>query len=119
MAPTSRIDRPTAVTGAPPLPLASRLTDGINTASKKTRYAQAVPGEAGPAGTKGLRRQVPRAEREEQMLAAATQLFAERGYANVPMDAIATQTGITKPLLYSYFGSKEGLYAACIRRFLD
>ena len=72
----------------------------------------------GAAGTKGLWRQVPRAEREEQMLAAATTLFTERGYANVSMEAIAAQTGITKPLLYSYFGSKEGLYAACIARFL-
>ena len=34
------------------------------------------------------------------------------------MDAIAEATGITKPLIYSYFGSKEGLYAECIRQFL-
>ena len=61
---------------------------------------------------------MPRPEREEQMLAAATQLFTERGYANVSMDAIAEAAGITKPLIYSYFGSKEGLYAGCIRRFL-
>lgn len=52
------------------------------------------------------------------MLAAATELFTTRGYPNVSMDAIAEATGITKPLLYSYFGSKEGLYAGCIRRFL-
>ena len=44
-------------------------------------------------------------------------LFADRGYANVSMDAIAAETGITKPLLYSYFDSKEGLYVACIERF--
>jgi AcrR family transcriptional regulator len=61
---------------------------------------------------------MPRAEREEQMLAAASGLFAERGYAHVSMDAVAARSGITKPLLYSYFGSKEGLYAACIRGFL-
>jgi AcrR family transcriptional regulator len=52
------------------------------------------------------------------MLAAATELFTTHGYANVSMDAIADATGITKPLIYSYFGSKEGLYAGCIRRFL-
>lgn len=44
-------------------------------------------------------------------------LFADRGFANVSMDAVAAETGITKPLVYSYFGSKEGLYVACIRRF--
>ena len=44
-------------------------------------------------------------------------LFADRGYDNVSMEAIAGETGITKPLLYSYFGSKEGLYVACVERF--
>jgi AcrR family transcriptional regulator len=32
------------------------------------------------------------------------------------MDDIAAASGITKPMLYSYFGSKEGLYLACIDR---
>jgi AcrR family transcriptional regulator len=66
---------------------------------------------------KGLWRQTPRPQREEQMLEAAMKLFADGGYSNVSMDAIAAETGITKPLLYSYFGSKEGLYVACIERF--
>jgi AcrR family transcriptional regulator len=61
---------------------------------------------------------MPRVEREEQILTAAMELFTERGYPHVSMDAIAGQTGITKPLIYSYFGSKEDLYATCIRRFL-
>jgi AcrR family transcriptional regulator len=68
-------------------------------------------------GGKGLWRQTPRPERQEQMLEAAMKLFADGGYSNVAMDAIAAETGITKPLLYSYFGSKEGLYVACIERF--
>jgi AcrR family transcriptional regulator len=70
-----------------------------------------------PTG-KGLWRQMPRMEREQQILAAAEKLFTERGYPNVSMDAIAERTGITKPLIYSYFGSKEDLYTTCIRRFL-
>lgn len=53
------------------------------------------------------------------MLSAAMELFTERGYTNVSMDAIAERTGITKPLIYSYFGSKEELYSTCIRRFLE
>lgn len=68
-------------------------------------------------GGKGLWRQTPRPQRQEQMLEAAMKLFAEGGYSNVSMDAIAAETGITKPLLYSYFDSKEGLYVACIERF--
>lgn len=31
------------------------------------------------------------------------------------MDQIAAATGVSKPMLYAYFGSKEGLFAACAR----
>jgi AcrR family transcriptional regulator len=57
---------------------------------------------------------LPRAKREEQTLDAARNLFAERGYASVTMDEIAAEVGVTKPLLYTYFGNKEGLYLACM-----
>jgi AcrR family transcriptional regulator len=57
---------------------------------------------------------LPRAEREEQTLEAARILFAERGFAAVTMDDIAAEVGVTKPLLYTYFGNKERLYLACM-----
>ena len=60
------------------------------------------------------RTRLPRAEREQQMLAAARGLFAERGYAAVTMDDVAAAVGVTKPLLYTYFGNKERLFAACM-----
>jgi AcrR family transcriptional regulator len=59
------------------------------------------------------RARVPREFREPEMLLAAGGLFSERGYAAVTMDEIASACGVTKPLLYSYFGSKEALFAAC------
>jgi AcrR family transcriptional regulator len=49
-----------------------------------------------------------------QTLDAAHLLFAEHGYAAVTMDEIATSVGVTKPLLYNYFGNKERLYIACM-----
>jgi AcrR family transcriptional regulator len=52
----------------------------------------------------------------EQTLEAAHSLFAERGYAAVTMDEIAAAVGVTKPLLYNYFGNKERLYIACMER---
>src|SRR4051794_9722450 len=61
-----------------------------------------------------MRTRLPRAERERQMLATAHALFAERGYAEVTMDEVAAAVGVTKPLLYNYFGNKERLYAACM-----
>ena len=50
------------------------------------------------------------------MIAAATRIFARSGYGGASMEAIATASGITKPMLYAYFDSKEGLYAACMER---
>lgn len=61
-------------------------------------------------GTKG----VPRAEREEQIVAVAVDEFAARGYAGASMVAIAHRAGISKPLIYQYFGSKDGLYLTCL-----
>ena len=55
----------------------------------------------------------------EQTVAAAHALFAERGYAAVTMDGVAAAVGVTKPLLYNYFGNKERLYIACMKRSGD
>ena len=62
----------------------------------------------------GERTRLPRAERERQVLAVARPLFAERGYGEVTMDDVAAAVGVTKPLLYIYFGNKERLYLACM-----
>jgi AcrR family transcriptional regulator len=54
--------------------------------------------------------------REEQMLDAATRIFAARGFRDASMDEIAEACGITKPMLYAYFDSKEGLFMAAAER---
>jgi AcrR family transcriptional regulator len=59
---------------------------------------------------------MPRAEREDEMLHAAGAVFARSGFHDASMDAIAHAAGISKPMLYNYFGSKQGLYAAYIER---
>lgn len=66
-----------------------------------------------------VRSRLPRDERMEQTLNVAHELFAERGYAAVTMDEIAAAVGVTKPLLYNYFGNKERLYIACMERAGD
>lgn len=67
----------------------------------------------GPGPT---RTRLSRAERMEQTLAVAHELFAQRGYAAVTMDEVAAAVGVTKPLLYNYFGNKERLYVTCMER---
>lgn len=66
----------------------------------------------GKIGSKG----VPRAEREEQILDAAAFELAHRGFAALSVVDVAARAGISKPLVYGYFGSKEGLYVACAER---
>lgn len=62
------------------------------------------------------RKRMPRAERERQILAVAEQVFAADGYSGTSMDDIAARVGLSKPMLYEYFGSKEGLLLACLQR---
>lgn len=61
-------------------------------------------------GTKG----VPRPEREQQIVEVAVEEFAARGYTGASIVAIAARAGISKPLIYQYFGSKDGLYLVCL-----
>ena len=65
------------------------------------------------------RPKVPRAVREQEILDVAEREFAERGFQGASMDTIAAGAGISKPLVYSYFGSKEGLYRALVERAGD
>lgn len=55
-----------------------------------------------------------RADRERQLLQVAEEVLVERGYAATTMDEVARRAGVTKPLLYRHFGSKDGLALACI-----
>lgn len=56
-----------------------------------------------------------RAQRERLMLEAAGEAFASRGFHGSSMDEIAHASGVSKPMLYRYFDSKEDLYAAYLR----
>jgi len=62
---------------------------------------------------------LPRAQREEQVLAVAYARFAAGGYDGSSMSAIADAAGVTKPILYKHYGSKDGLFAACVERMVE
>jgi AcrR family transcriptional regulator len=66
-----------------------------------------------------VRTRLPRAEREQQVLDIAHAQFAERGFGAVTMEDVAAEAGVTKPLIYAYFGNKERLYLACMERAGD
>jgi AcrR family transcriptional regulator len=68
-----------------------------------------------PSGMPASGERLARAYRERLMLEAAGEAFATHGFHGSSMDDIARGAGVTKPMLYRYFGSKEDLYAAYLR----
>jgi AcrR family transcriptional regulator len=50
----------------------------------------------------------------ERLLETATELFAEKGYASASVREIVEKAGVSKPVLYYYFKSKEGLFYAIL-----
>jgi AcrR family transcriptional regulator len=54
--------------------------------------------------------------RRPQVLDAALELFLERGYEGTSMEAIAAAAGITKPVVYACFPSKDQLFRALLAR---
>ena len=61
-------------------------------------------------------RPAPRAEQKvkERLHAAAAGVFARKGYAAATVREIVETAGVTKPVLYYHFGSKEGIYKAIL-----
>lgn len=58
--------------------------------------------------TGGIRDEVAALKRE-RTIEAAVELFYERGYENTTLEAVADRLGVTKPFIYSHFGSKTEL----------
>jgi AcrR family transcriptional regulator len=61
-----------------------------------------------------LTRRMPRAQRREQILDAATRAFARAGFTNTGLDVIAAEAGVTPVILYRHFASKADLYRAVL-----
>lgn len=55
----------------------------------------------------------------DEILDVAGRLLGQKGYAAMSMDELATQVGISKPTLYSHFGTKEELVSEAIIRDLE
>lgn len=61
-------------------------------------------------------RRLARAERREQILAAATRAFARTGFTATALDDVAAEAGVTHVILYRHFASKTELYRAALER---
>lgn len=56
---------------------------------------------------------------EEKIIAAATSIFQQQGYAGARMQTIADEAGINKALLHYYFRSKDLLFQKIFEAFLN
>lgn len=68
-----------------------------------------------PKGTQSGKR-MSGEQRREQLLDIAEAAFGEIGYADTTMDLVALRAEVTKPVLYSHFGSKDKLLIAVLWR---
>ncbi len=74
--------------------------------------ASASDDPAAPVGSRVARA----AETRERILQAALRLFAKRGYDGTSVDEVVAAAKINKRMVYHYFASKQGLYAAALER---
>ena len=62
---------------------------------------------------------LPKSQRRVQVLDAARAVFVESGYYAAGMDDIAERAGVSKPVLYQHFSSKQDLYLALLDSALE
>jgi AcrR family transcriptional regulator len=65
------------------------------------------------------RKRLTREERREVIERAATEVFAERGFDGAGMDLIASRSGVSVPVVYDHFASKDDLYRRLLERQRD
>ncbi|MFC4003744.1 TetR/AcrR family transcriptional regulator [Prauserella oleivorans] len=56
------------------------------------------------------------ADKRELLLDAAERVFCRLGYARTTIGALATEAGVTRPTVYSYFPSKDEVFNALVDR---
>lgn len=64
-------------------------------------------------------RRLPTAQRRALILDAAGRLFGAHGHDATRLDEVAAAAGVTKPILYRHFASKQDLYLAVLARHRD
>src|SRR5207253_9583343 len=66
-------------------------------------------------GYQPVMRRLKAPQRREQLIEVATKVFAKWGYEATTTAAIAEAAGVTEPILYRHFDSKQELFVAIVR----
>ena len=78
-----------------------------------------LAGSATPMSIEPLTPERRRQQTRDHLLAAAAQVFADRGFYGASLDEVAAVAGFTKGAVYSNFESKEGLFLALFKANYD
>jgi AcrR family transcriptional regulator len=65
------------------------------------------------------RRRLTAAERREEIVAVAIEEFGVTGYHGTSTEVIAEKAGISQPYIFRLYGTKKGLFLACIESCFD
>ncbi|MFQ6331558.1 TetR/AcrR family transcriptional regulator [Nocardia sp. CWNU-33] len=71
---------------------------------------------AGPPARRRYAKRLQPADRREQLLDVALNIVAESGFADVSVAAVAERGGVTRPVVYDSFGSRDELLADLVER---
>ncbi|MBV6656789.1 MAG: TetR family transcriptional regulator [Devosiaceae bacterium] len=77
--------------------------------------AYPVSAQDSARGAKAAGRNRDAARSKRAILDASLIEFSTHGYAGARIDRVAERAGVSKPLIYTYFGDKDALYAAALR----
>jgi AcrR family transcriptional regulator len=80
----------------------------------RTAAARTLKTRTSRIGEKPQRSRQSAEDRRKSILAAAREVFLERGYANASIDAMVELAGGSKATVYQMFGNKEGLLGALV-----
>lgn len=81
--------------------------------SREHRPDDPMDHEVGEPGTRKRRRDAEQSKR--LILQAALEEFSTYGHSGARVDRIAAHAGVSKPLIYDYFGDKDAIYAAALK----
>ena len=82
-----------------------------------SRLGSMPSGRTTPAKKKRKAGSVPKLQRRQEILAAARDLFARRGYHQTTIDDIVAEAGVARGTYYLYFEDKRAVFSDLIDRF--
>jgi len=85
--------------------------------SKSTGFSREDSGTAGTvqaAAVRPVRSRMTGPQRRSQLIDVGRGLFAARGLDGTTIEEVAAAAGVSKPVIYEHFGSKEGLYTKVV-----